>query len=231
MGEVYLAVQTGIGSFEKPLALKLLLPHLAMNMDAVQMFLTEARLAARMNHANVTQIFDVGFIDHRYFMAMELVQGVSLDKLIRALMLQGPPPLDLAMYVARALCDGLHHAHEQRGPDGQPLGLVHRDVTPHNVLISVDGAVKLADFGIARATAGKASSDSSEPMVGKMSYVAPEQMRGEVIDRRADVYAAALTVIHFATLRNPFRKADRDETVDAVLTGPLPQLKGLPPAL
>jgi serine/threonine-protein kinase len=216
MGEVYLAVQTGIGRFEKPLALKLLLPHLSQREPAVQMFLEEARLAARMNHGNVTQIFDVGVIDGRYFMAMELVQGVSLDRLIRAL--KGPPPLELVHYLARALCDGLHHAHA--------LNVVHRDVTPHNVLVSVDGAVKLADFGIARA-----QGSDGDRLAGKLAYLPPEQLRGAAVDVRGDLYAAALTLVHFATLSQPFQKAEREQTVDAVLNGPAPKLEGLPEAL
>jgi serine/threonine-protein kinase len=229
MGEVYLAVQTGIGSFEKPLALKLLLPHLSSRADAVQMFLEEARLAARMNHGNVTQIFDVGVIDGRYFMAMELVQGVSLDKLIGALARTGKrPEPELVLCVARALCDGLHHAHEQRGPDGRPLGLVHRDVTPHNVLVSLDGAVKLADFGIARA---QGPADDTERLAGKLAYLPPEQLKGAPVDRRGDLYAAALTLVHFATLTQPFQKSDREQTVAAVLNGPSPSLAGLPEVL
>jgi serine/threonine protein kinase len=216
MGEVYLAVQTGIGSFEKPLALKLLLPHLSQREPAVQMFLEEARLAAKMNHVNVTQIFDVGVIDGRYFMAMELVQGVSLDRLIRAL--KEPPPLELVLYLARALCEGLQHAHDLR--------VVHRDVTPHNVLVSVDGAVKLADFGIARA-----QGSDGERLAGKLAYLPPEQLRGGTVDLRADLYAAALTLVHFATLSQPFQKQERDQTIDAVLSGAAPDLRELPEVL
>jgi serine/threonine-protein kinase len=149
-------------------------------------------------------------------MAMELVQGVSLDRLIRAL--KGPPPPELVSYLARALCDGLSHAHA--------LNVVHRDVTPHNVLVSVDGAVKLADFGIARA-----QGSDGDRLAGKLAYLPPEQLRGAAVDVRGDLYAAALTLVHFATLSQPFQKAEREQTVDAVLNGPAPVLQGLPEVL
>jgi hypothetical protein len=217
MGEVYLAVQQGIGSFEKPLALKLLLPHLASRERAVRMFLDEARLAARMNHPHVTTIFDVGVVDGRYFMAMELVQGVSLARLLDALKAAGTPPsVDLVAAVGRALCEGLHHAHEQTGADGLPLGLVHRDVTPQNILISTDGVVKLADFGIARVQ-GALDHAAQPRFLGKLAYLPPEQLRDEPVERRADVYAAGLTLFHLATLRQPFERPTREQTVDAIL--------------
>lgn len=231
MGEVFLAVQTGIGRFEKPLALKLLLPHLSSRERAVRMFLDEARLAARMNHPNVTSIFDVGMVDGRYFMAMELVQGISLSRLIEALKArQSPPDVGLLAAVGAALCDGLHHAHEQRGRDGKALGLVHRDVTPQNVLISLDGVVKLADFGIARAN--DTTDDAAQPrLLGKLAYLPPEQLDGHAVDRRADLYAAGLTLLHFATLAQPLERATREETLAAILKGTAPLTEGVPEAI
>lgn len=217
MGEVYLALQTGIGSFEKPMALKLLLPHLSEKERAVRMFLDEARLAARMNHPNITQIFDVGVVEGRYFIAMELVKGVSLSKLCSAMLKQNQlPATQLVLFVARCLLEALHHAHEQRGSDGQLLGLIHRDVTPHNVLVSVDGVVKLADFGIAQAQ-GTLTEENKHALMGKLAYFAPEQLRGETVDRRADLYAAALTIYNFATLSQPYRKESTEETLEAIL--------------
>ncbi len=224
MGEVYLALQTGIGSFEKPMALKLLLPHLSEKERAVRMFLDEARLAARMNHPNITQIFDVGVLEGRYFIAMELVKGVSLSKLCSALLREKQlPATQLVLFVARSLLEALQHAHEQRGSDGQLLGLIHRDVTPHNVLVSVDGVVKLADFGIAQAQ-GTLTEQNKQALMGKLAYFAPEQLRGEPVDRRADLYAAALTIYNFATLSQPFRRESTEETVEAILEQEPPDL-------
>ncbi len=204
MGEVYLGVQTGIGQFQRPVAVKLLLPHLSDDASVVGMFLQEARLGAQMSHPNVAQVYDVGLEHDRYFIAMELVRGVSLSRLIAGL--KGAKELlspELVAYVGRCLCEGLHVAHEMTTPEGRPLSLVHRDVTPHNVLVSVDGAVKLTDFGIARV----AESDRvSRPgvVLGKLGYLAPEQITGSLVDRRVDVFAAGATLYHLAALEKPF---------------------------
>ena len=204
MGEVYVGLQTGIGEFSRPVAVKLLLPHLSEDERIISMFLREARLAGQMTHANIAQVYDVGFEHERYFIAMELVRGVSLSKLIAGLKGAGRQlSVDALVYVARALCDGLHVAHEQRDTAGTPLGVVHRDVTPHNVLVSVDGAVKLTDFGIARVAEGDQRSAPGSVM-GKLGYLAPEQLQGREIDRRVDLFAAGATLFHLAALEKPF---------------------------
>ena len=204
MGEVYVGLQTGIGEFSRPVAVKLLLPHLSDDQHIISMFLREARLAGQMTHANIAQVYDVGFEHDRYFIAMELVRGVSLSKLIAGLKGAGKQlSAEQLTYVARGLCDGLHVAHEQRGTDGVPLGVVHRDVTPHNVLVSIDGAVKLTDFGIARVAEGDTHSKPGVVM-GKLGYLAPEQLLGKEIDRRVDLFAAGATLFHLAALEKPF---------------------------
>jgi serine/threonine-protein kinase len=205
MGEVYLAIQTGLGGFEKPLALKLLLPHLAEKPQTVQRFLAEAQVAAKMNHVNVAQIFDVGTERGRYFIAMELVRGVSLSVLIKALkMAKRQLPPDLIALIARGVCDGLHHAHS--------LGVVHRDVTPHNVMVSVDGAVKLTDFGIARVD-GAARPGKVE---GKAAYVAPELVLGGPFDHRSDLFSLGVSLYQLATLESPFHRSDDSSSMQAV---------------
>jgi serine/threonine protein kinase len=227
MGEVYLAMARGLGGFEKPLALKLLLPHLGQKQDLVERFLAEAHLAAKMNHVNVAQIFDVGTTDGRFFIAMELVRGVSLSALIKSLKRSGQSlPGGVVAFVARAVCDGLHHAHSLAGPEGRPLGVVHRDVTPHNILVSVDGAVKLTDFGIARA-AGVA--ERAAGLYGKAAYVAPELLRDGAFDRRADLFSLGVTLFHLATLENPFNRTSQEDTLSAVTNAPLPPLLSLRP--
>jgi len=224
MGEVYLAVQLGLGRFQKPLALKLLLPHLSESPQAIQMFLDEAQLAARMNHPNVVQIFDVGVAEGRHYIAMELVRGVSLSSFIHVLKTSGGRASGaLLAYIGRALCDGLHHAHELMDPDGNRLEVVHRDVTPHNVLCSMDGEVKLTDFGIAKA---RDSANHTRPgyVKGKFEYVAPEQLLGKPLTRRVDIFGAGLTLYHLATLGSPFRRENELATLHAIERDPLPSL-------
>ena len=231
MGEVYLAVQLGLGRFQKPLALKLLLPHLSESPQAIQMFLDEAQLAARMNHPNVVQIFDVGVAEGRHYIAMELVRGVSMSALIAALKTSnGRVSGTLLAYIGRALCDGLHHAHELMDPDGNRLQVVHRDVTPHNVLLSNEGGVKLTDFGIAKA---RDSATHTRPgyVKGKFEYVAPEQLLGKPLDRRVDIFGAGLTLYHLATLGSPFRRENELATLNAIERDPLPSLAMLRPDL
>lgn len=218
MGEVFLATQTGMGAFAKPLVLKLMLPHLNESPRAIEMFLAEARHASRMNHPNVVQIFDVGLIDGRYFIAMELVRGVSLSRLARQLFDANETlPVPLLVHVARCLCDGLHHAHEQRDATGNPLNLVHQDVTLENVLVGTDGQVKLTDFGIARA---EAASSTDGLVVGKRGYIPPERFRGAAIDRGTDVYAAAVTLLSLAALQPPHKRDGR--SVPETIVTPLP---------
>jgi serine/threonine-protein kinase len=204
MGEVWVGLQTGIGRFQRPVAVKLLLPHLIDDERLVKMFLQEARVGAQMTHANVVQVYDVGFEHDRYFIVMELVRGVSLSKLISGLQgVEEKLPADLLAFIGRGLCEGLHVAHEARAPDGRPLHFVHRDVTPHNVLVSVDGAVKLTDFGIARVAEGDRLSKPGV-VLGKLGYLPPEQILGQPIDARADIFAAGATLFHLAALTKPF---------------------------
>lgn len=231
MGEIRLALHLGLGRFKKPLALKLLLPHLAALPQAVQMFLDEAHLASSMNHPNIVQIYDVGVDGERYFIAMELVHGVAMSTLIAALRKAGRRlPGKVLEYVGRSLCDGLHHAHEKVGEDGRSLGLVHRDVTPHNILLSVDGEVKLTDFGIARARDHDAHTRPGV-LKGKLEYLAPEQVAGKPFDRRADLYGAGITLFQLATLVPPFRRNTDEEMLRAIRLDALPDLSLLRPDL
>jgi len=224
MGEVYVAVQRGLGDFEKPLAVKLLLPHLAEDQAAVAEFLNEARVASRLSHPNVVQIFDVGQEGGRYYIAMELVRGISLAGLLDRLQARREQlPAPLVGFIAHGLLDGLHHAHELKDKDGKTVGLVHRDVSPHNVLVSVSGEVKLCDFGIARAQDTRSSTRTGS-VKGKPAYLAPELFDGVPASRSTDVYAAAITVFQLATLRSPFRRETDAATMRAVMGEDLPPL-------
>lgn len=231
MGEVFVAVQRGPDGLQKPLALKLLLPHLVEEPSVVKMFLDEARLCARMNHPNIVQILDLGKEKGRYFLAMELVHGVSLVKLVQLLAQQKRTlSAPLILHIARGLLDALHYAHTLTGPSGKPLGLIHRDVTPHNILVSANGEVKLSDFGIAKV---QATAVQTRPGVvrGKMDYLSPEQLRFQRLDWRVDQFAAGLTLFYLATGRSAFARANPPETLKALQHDPLPFLDTLRPDL
>ena len=196
MAELYLCTAVGPEGFEKDVVIKRIRSFLASDPGFVQMFIDEARLASRLNHANVVQLFDFDRADDTWFIAMEYVRGVSLAELRRRSAEVGRPiPPLLAAEICAQVARGLHHAHTQTDR-GQPLGIVHRDVTPHNVLLGFDGAVKLVDFGIA-----KASSSATAPgmLKGKFSYMAPEQARGEGVDPRTDVFALGVVLWELLT--------------------------------
>ncbi len=218
MGEVFVARKSGTGDFEKRVALKLLLPHLTASSDSVKRFYAEARLAARMHHPNIVEIFDVGEAEGRPFIAMQLVEGVSLAQYLQLAKEQRlTMPLPIARAIAMAICEALAYAHDLKDPQGRPLKLVHRDVTPSNVLLSFNGAIQLTDFGIARV--GEAGTRTGS-VQGKAAYVAPEQLTQEVqLDARVDLYSTAVTLYELLSFENPFRRKSQDETFAAILLG------------
>jgi eukaryotic-like serine/threonine-protein kinase len=223
MGEVYLATQTGPGSYAKPVVLKLLLPHLAQEPEAVQMFLSEARLAAQLAHPHIVQVIDLGMEQGRYFQALEPVEGVSLQLLVGALRRQGGAlPTEVVAHVGVCLADALDCAHQR--------GIVHRDVTPHNVLVSRAGEVKLADFGIAKVR-DAVSATRPGVLKGKLEYMAPEQLEAQPLDARADVYGAAVTLYQLASGASPFRRDSEAATLHAILHATPPALAAARPEL
>lgn len=218
MGEVFIARRRGAGSFEKELALKLLLPHLAEDPEFVTRFFDEARLAARMNHPNIVPIFDVGEADGRPYLAMALVEGVSLATLLRELGARREPlPLPMVRLVATGLLEALAHAHGLTDAGGQSLGVIHRDVSPSNVLVSTAGAVFLNDFGLAKASTNLHATRPGT-LRGKVAYVAPEQLeRRGPVTRQADVFSAGATLYQLLTLVSPFWRPSDVATMEAVL--------------
>jgi hypothetical protein len=191
MADVYLAHSKGEAGFEKLVAIKVMHSHLARNQRAVDHFLDEARLAARIHHPNVVGIQDLGKIGNDYVIVMDYVEGVDLERLLAAAReAQRPVPLDVGLGILVRICDGLHAAHTATGPDGTPLGIIHRDVKSANVLVSRQGGVKVVDFGIAKAAVQGHLTMAGETK-GTPSMMAPEQRVGEVVDVRADVYSVA----------------------------------------
>jgi eukaryotic-like serine/threonine-protein kinase len=182
MAQIYLARQQGPEGFEKMLVVKRILPHLAENDDFITMFLDEARIAARLNHPNIVQIFDLGAQDDSYFIAMEFIHGEDLRKIWKqAERLENPFPLPLICRVIIDACAGLDYAHKKLDAAGKPLNIVHRDISPQNILVSFEGGVKVVDFGIAKA-ADQATVTKSGVLKGKYSYMSPEQSTGSHVE-------------------------------------------------
>src|SRR5579871_2751117 len=183
MAEVWRAQILGPAGFARTLVIKRILPHLAADPQLVKLFLAEAKLSARLSHPNVVQVFELGEVDGEWFLAMEYVRGRDLGAIVRAVVERGAPPgapphPGLAAFVVREVCRALAYAHALTDDDGAPLRLIHRDVSPANVMCSFDGAVKLLDFGIAKALARSGESTQTGALRGKLGYLAPEQVEG-----------------------------------------------------
>ncbi|RKH40438.1 PEGA domain-containing protein [Corallococcus interemptor] len=207
MAVTYRARMTGAMGVTKPCVIKQILPHFVDDHDFVEMFISEARLVAGLTHGNIAQVFDFGEVDGQYFIAMELVHGQPLSKVLRRASRAGIGffPQPLALHIAGKLCEGLDYAHRHVGEDGQMLGLVHRDVSPDNVLISYEGEVKVIDFGIAKATSAVEAKTSPGTLKGKYPYFSPEQAQGrQDLDARTDVYAAGVVLYEMLCGRRPF---------------------------
>ncbi|MEZ0312626.1 MAG: serine/threonine protein kinase [Myxococcota bacterium] len=200
MGEVCLAQLVGPAGYVKTLVVKRLLRHLAAEPSLVDLFLNEARLAALFDHPNIIQIFELGETDGSYFIAMEYVRGCSAARLVTR-HTEGVDPRLAVLIVEQALA-GLAYVHSRTGENGEPLRLVHRDVSPDNLLVSNEGVVKLTDFGIARAAAQ--AKTTGGVVRGKYRYMPPEQLRGETVDQRADIYAMGVVLYELASGKHPF---------------------------
>ncbi|HEY0713743.1 MAG TPA: serine/threonine-protein kinase, partial [Polyangia bacterium] len=214
MGRLYVAEQTGIEGFSKIVALKQILPHLADSPQFRQMFLNEARIAARLEHPNIVVTYEFGEVEGVYFMAMEFLIGEDLAAILARSREIGPVPIQIAAMVAHQALTGLHYAHEIRDNNGQPAGLVHRDVNPSNILITYHGTVKLLDFGVVKnpTTAGT----SPGTFKGKYGYCAPEQIRGEPVDRRTDVFCVGIVLWECLTGQRLFKGNNDAAAIDAV---------------
>jgi serine/threonine-protein kinase len=204
MAEVYLARRAGPHGFQKVVAVKRILPQLASDTDFVAMFVDEARVCARLAHPNIVQVFDFGEQDGELYMAMEYVDGTTAARLVRAAASRGEDvPLEAALYIALSVLRALDYAHNARDDENRPLALVHRDVSPGNVLIDRSGAVKLTDFGIARAAEIERRTDAGQ-LKGKLGYMSPEQVVGKELDLRSDLFTTAIVLAELLMLRPLF---------------------------
>lgn len=235
MAEIYLARQkTDLGA-TRLCVVKQILPALAGDSQFSEMLVHEAKLAARLNHANVVQVFDLGRADERLFIAMEYVEGFDLNDLLkRCSRAKVPMPFELAVHVLREALRGLDYAHRRTDEGGAKLGIVHRDVSPSNLLLSFEGEVKVCDFGIAHANdalAGSRQHEMDEALRGKAGYMSPEHARGEGIDARSDVFAAGIILWELAAGRRLYKADDgRGTLLELARAANIPELpqRGLP---
>lgn len=217
MAEVWLARQAGIEGFQKNVVIKRILPHLAEDREFVEMFRNEALIAARFNHPNIAQIYEFGEANGTYYIAMEFIHGEDLGRIMRkAWSAQQWVAQPLALRIVAAACEGLHYAHTRTDDAGRPLKVVHRDISPQNILISFDGSVKLVDFGIAKA-ADQATLTKSGAIKGKFAYMAPEQAAGKPLDARADIFAIGLVLYELLTGVRPLKRDSELGTLQAAL--------------
>jgi serine/threonine protein kinase len=230
MAEIFLAKAIGVMGFERLVAIKLIHSHLTRDTEFVKMFIDEARIAMHLHHRNIVQTFDLDKADDTYFIAMEFVHGVNLYDVYERIAARGQWfELPLALYVIAEACKGLHFAHTRFGPDGRPLGIVHRDISPQNILLSFEGEVKITDFGIAKA-AERMHHTTPGIVKGKYAYMAPEVLRDSPADPRVDVFAAGVVLYELLVGENPFAGSSAVETIENVLNVevPSPTSKGAP---
>jgi len=234
MASVWVARQRGKHGFEKLVAIKTILPKFAADIRFQEMFLDEARIASRIEHLNVAQILDLGEEHEILYLAMEYVDGDALSKLNRACQKKGMKiPVGVAMRVLADTCAGLHEAHELKDPTGRPLEIVHRDVSPHNILLSTKGIAKLIDFGIAKARSRVGTDTNSGVLKGKIQYMAPEQALGRSVDRRADVWAVGAILYHLLAGKPPYEGDNQLATLHLLGSGrpPVPLPPSVHPAI
>ncbi len=199
MAEIFLARQAGLEGFEKTIVIKRIRPHLSKQTSFVKMFLNEAKLAAQLNHPNIVQIYDLGKIGESYFIAMEYIFGRDMRRIIPKADAMGIPfPMVYALKIASSVCEGLYYAHQKVDLYGNPLNIVHRDVTPENIFVSFDGTVKVLDFGIAKA-ANQIEQTRAGEIKGKLSYMSPEQCMGKPLDCRSDIFSLGVVLYEWIT--------------------------------
>ncbi|HWE26974.1 MAG TPA: serine/threonine-protein kinase, partial [Polyangia bacterium] len=235
MAEIYVARTHGVGGFEKLVALKVIHPNFSADPDFVQMLVDEAKLSVQLSHANIVQTFDLGRVDEQYYIAMELIDGIDLYKLLRrASEHEIDFPFEVAAFIAAEVAQGLDYAHRKRDARGRPLKIVHRDVSPQNVLVSYDGEVKIVDFGIAKA-AMRGQQTAAGVIKGKYYYMSPEQAWGDPIDARTDIFSAGILLYEMLVGQMLYMEEDLEKLLDVVrkaqIAPPSSHRQGVPPAL
>lgn len=228
---IYLAVMRGENNFSREVVIKRPLPHLVADQRARLMFVDEAHIASRLSHPNICQVLDLVARQDELYLVLEYLRGVDLREILkRCIQLGVLVPPEVAVYVAIEICSGLDFAHEAVGVDGQKLGIVHRDVSPKNIRVTDSGSVKIIDFGIARAL-GRATETAVGTIKGTLGYMSPEQILGDEIDKRSDIFAFGICLYQMLTCRNPFDGSTLKERVRKLTHAPIPSMREFNPAL
>jgi serine/threonine protein kinase len=230
MATVYESEQFGASGFSKRMAVKIIHERFAEHPEWVQLFIDEAKLSANLVHGNIVQIYFLGMAESRPFIAMELIKGVTLRTLINTHRKRREPlPADVAAYCASRICRALDFAHHYVNDDGERMEIVHRDVSPGNVMLTWDGHVKLADFGIAKARTMVDPSESKAILLGKKHYMAPEQLLGRRVSTRADLFSMGVVMFELFALKTLFREDETMAAIEEVVVSPTPDLNQLLP--
>jgi serine/threonine-protein kinase len=220
MAEIFLARHNSTDGFQRNLVIKRILPEFSEDPSFVQSFLDEAKLAGQLSHPNIVQIYDLGRAQQSYYIAMEYIKGFDISTMLRLCRRSASHlPVSAALRVFCDVCAGLDYAHNAKDLDGNSLGVVHRDVTPSNVIVSMEGPAKLVDFGIAKATAKGDGKTKTGTIKGKFAYLAPEQVLGKPIDRRVDVFACGIMLYELLTNSNPFRGETEYQSLQNIVNG------------
>ncbi|MHC4883951.1 MAG: serine/threonine protein kinase [Planctomycetota bacterium] len=232
MGAVYEAQQLGAEGFVKTMAIKTILPHYTNNEEFVEMFIGEAKLVANLVQENIVQIYQLGQDqDGNYYIAMEFVDGINLEQFLQAHVQKNEKiPVELACFICARTCRGLEYAHNKTNEDGVPLGIVHRDVSPKNVMIDSEGTVRLTDFGVAKARRYMIQQEG-EVLMGKVEFMSPEQADYQITDNRSDLFSLGIVFYEMVTGVNPFEVEDVYETLERVKSLPIPDPRDYRPDL
>jgi serine/threonine-protein kinase len=229
MGAVYEAIQYGVEGFDKTMAIKTILESYTNNFEFVRMFIGEAKLVADLVHENIVQVYQLGRSKRSYYIAMEYVDGINLEDYIdRHFDIKKGLPVELGAFIVSRICRGLEYAHSKMGRDGQPLNIVHRDISPKNVMMNYEGVVKLTDFGIAKARQLMQQKEG-EVLMGKVEYMSPEQARFGETDRRSDLFSLGIVLYEILTGHHIFSVEDIYETLENVKHKEIPDPRAYNP--
>lgn len=231
MGSVYEAVLCGAEGFEKVVAIKTILESHSQNKQFVELFIGEAKLVADLVHQNICQVYQLGKAGNRYYIAMEYVAGTNLSDYLARHRSRGTlPPVELATFIVSRVCRGLEYAHTKRDRTGELLGVVHRDISPRNIMISLEGEVKLTDFGVAKAR-NLMKDQEGDLMVGKIPYMSPEQAQWMPTDARSDLFSLGVVMFELLSGQSLFGAQSMDEALKNVLEKPIPLPSQINPAV